>query len=203
MEIWKDIKGFEGLYQVSNEGRVKSLDHIIVCNNGKGIATKLTKGKIKKFTEWTKGYKRVTLSKDGIEKQYSVHRLVAEAFIDNPYNLPCVNHKDENPSNNVWTNLEWCTHKYNMNYGTCQQRKSEKMKGRIFEKHFDFNVEKWNHPYKTKEKKVYQYTLDGKLINVYDSLREASRKSNTPASNISCVCNGKQKTARGYIWGYN
>ena len=127
MEEWKDIKGYKGLYQVSNEGRVKSLDHTIVCDNGKGVATKRQKGKIRKFTELAKGYKRVTLSKDGIEKQYSVHRLVAEAFIDNPENLPCVNHKDENPRNNIWTNLEWCTHKYNINYGTCQQRKKEKL----------------------------------------------------------------------------
>lgn len=182
MEEWKDIKGYEGLYQVSNEGRVKSLDHIIVCNNGKGIATKRQNGKIKKFTEWVKGYKRVTLSKDGIEKQYSVHRLVAEAFIDNPYNLPCVNHKDENPSNNVYTNLEWCTHQYNMNYGTCQQRKKEKMK--------------------SKTKKVYQYTLNGELVGEYVSVEEASRRNNVSVYGIYSVCNGKQKTAYGYIWLY-
>lgn len=198
MELWKDIKGYEGLYQVSNEGRVKSLDHTIVCDNGKGVATKKQSGKIRKFTELVKGYKRVTLSKDGIEKQYSVHRLVAEAFIDNPDNLPCVNHKDENPRNNDCTNLEWCTHKYNLNYGTCQQRKKEKLKGKKMKAPQELLA-----AIKAKRKKVYQYTLDGKLLCVYNSLREASRLNNISAGNLSCVCNGKQKTANGYLWAFN
>lgn len=197
MEEWKDIKGYEGLYQVSNEGRVKSLDHIIICNNGKGVAIKKQKGKMLRSFSRCLNYQTVTLTKNGIQKLCLVHRLVAEAFIPNPDNLPFINHKDENPANNVVENLEWCTHKYNMNYGTCQQRKSEKLKGRIHKQYV------WNYPYKAKEKKVYQYTLEGKLICEYNSLREASRKNNISASNISCVCNGKQKTAYGYIWSYN
>ncbi len=183
MEEWKDIKGYEGLYQVSNEGRVKSLDHTIVCDNGKGVATKKQKGKILRSFSRKLTYQTVGLSKGGKEKHYQVHRLVAEAFIDNPDNLPCVNHKDENPSNNVWTNLEWCTHQYNMNYGTCQQRKSEKMKG--------------------KTKKVYQYTLNGELVGKYVSVEEASRKNNVSVWGIYSVCSGKQKAAYGYIWLYN
>lgn len=128
MEEWKDIKGYEGLYQVSSEGRVKSLDHTIVCYNGKGVATKKHTGKILKPFSRSPFYKSVSLRKDGEMRQLLVHRLVAEAFIPNTNNFPLINHKDENPSNNFVENLEWCTHLYNMNYGTCQKRKSEKLK---------------------------------------------------------------------------
>lgn len=110
-EIWKDIEGYEGLYQVSNKGRVKSF------HSGEG--------KIMKPGTHPLGYKSVTLFKDKKGKVAKVHRLVAQAFIPNPENLPVINHKDENPSNNNVENLEWCTQKYNLNYGTCQERKEK------------------------------------------------------------------------------
>lgn len=115
MEIYKNINGFEGLYQVSNKGNVKSLV------NNKGVAReKVLKPVI------GNGYKRVRLFKDKTSKLYAVHRLVANAFLPNPHNYPCVNHKDECRTNNNVENLEWCTYKYNSNYGTCIERSSKK-----------------------------------------------------------------------------
>lgn len=100
IEIWKDIKGYEGLYQISNCGNVKSL------KTNKNL-----------YLSDSKGYQRVGLYK-GKRIMYAVHRLVAETFIPNPNNYPCVNHKDYNKKNNNVTNLEWCNHKYNNNYGS-------------------------------------------------------------------------------------
>lgn len=100
-EIWKDIKGFEGLYQVSNMGRVRSLRKNIIL-----------KSRI------ARGYEGVTLCANNIHKDYYIHRMVANAFIPNPNNYPIVNHKDENKTNNCVDNLEWCTQEYNVNYGT-------------------------------------------------------------------------------------
>ena len=115
-EIWKDIDGYEGLYQVSNLGRVKSLHH--------------NKEKILKGSYAKEGYHLISLSKEGTQKRCLVHRLVATAFIPNPYKLECVNHKDENPRNNNVDNLEWCTKAYNNCYGTRLERLSKSLKGR-------------------------------------------------------------------------
>lgn len=106
-EIWKDIEGYEGLYQVSNIGRVRSLRNNIIL-----------KSKIERS-----GYERVILSVNNIHKDYYIHRLVANAFIPNPNNYPIVNHKDENITNNRVDNLEWCTQEYNINYGTGNKKR--------------------------------------------------------------------------------
>lgn len=121
-EVWKDIEGYEGLYQVSNLGRVKSLERIISDGRHR-------KERILKPYDDGNGYLRVELQ----SKPFKLHRLVAQAFIPNPDNLPFVNHKDENPKNNrVFlnddgsvdeSNLEWCDNKYNINYGTTQERR--------------------------------------------------------------------------------
>lgn len=114
VEIWKSILGYEGLYEVSNLGRVRSLDRRVSYTNGQ---VHIHKGRILK-PGVSNGYMQVHLCNNGSMKQPLVHRLVAEAFIPNPDNLPQVNHKDENPSNNNVDNLEWCTSEYNINYGT-------------------------------------------------------------------------------------
>ena len=114
-EIWKDVKGFEGFYQVSNLGRVRSLDRIAVSENR---STQKIKGAIKKVKVGKNGYYMVMFYKDSKYKCAYVHRLVAQAFIPNPDNLPQVNHKDEIRTNNCVDNLEWCDSKYNNNYGT-------------------------------------------------------------------------------------
>lgn len=113
MEEWRDIKDYEGLYQVSNEGRVKSL--------------KFGKGKILKPQKNTKGYLQVQLWNGGKRVHKLVHRLVAEAFLPNPNNYKEVNHKDENPSNNHVENLEWCDRNYNNNYGTRTEKCSRRV----------------------------------------------------------------------------
>ena len=116
-EIWKPIEGYEGLYEVSSYGRIKSLERYR-SNNG-GI--QLIKERIMKPLDYN-GYKNVVLWKNGSKKKEYVHRLVAKAFLPNPDNLKEVNHRDENPSNNMVENIEWCDHQYNMIYGTARER---------------------------------------------------------------------------------
>ena len=123
MEEWRYIEGYEGLYQVSNEGRIKSLNREIVYKDGR---KKILPEKILHNFLSDLGYYHVMLSKNGIPKRYKVHRLVAKAFIPNPNDLPIINHKDENPKNNTVENLEWCTQDYNIHYGTMIERGREK-----------------------------------------------------------------------------
>ena len=114
-EVWKDILGYEGVYQVSNHGRIRSLDRY--------VGRRFFPGKIFSLNPNRYGYVRVDLRYRGKSKSSAVHRLVAEAFLDNPNGLPQINHKDENKSNNHVDNLEWCTAEYNINYG----HRTEKM----------------------------------------------------------------------------
>ena len=178
MELWKDIVGYEGLYQVSNFGRIRSLDRIIKRPKMGDFFKKsqIIKNKI------YKGYFSVQLSKQGITKNHKVHRLVAQAFIPNPNNYKEVNHKDENKENNCADNLEWCTHKYNMEYGTWVNRREKKI----------------NRSYCSK--KILQYDLEKKYIKTWDSISMAQRELNI--NHISSCCSGKRKTAGGYIWEY-
>lgn len=169
IEIWKDIQNYEGLYQVSNLGRVKSIIKKIILKN---MVDKC-------------GYEYVHLSKNNVQKRKSIHRLVAETFLDNKNNLPCVNHKDENKQNNNINNLEWCTYSYNNNYGTKIKKQSEKMLNN-----------------KKRSKQVIQYNLKNDKINEYLSLREAERQTKIKYIDISKCCKNKRKTAGGYIWKF-
>lgn len=131
-EIWKPVKGYEGLYEVSNKGRVKSLKRYSVRF---GHQKELVGEKLMSLHKSSEGYIIVHLSKDGERKSKSVHRLVAQAFIPNPHCYPLINHKDENKANNHVENLEWCTQEYNVNYGTAHKRartthKLNKIKGK-------------------------------------------------------------------------
>lgn len=122
-ESWKPIKGYEGYYEVSNLGRVRALSRIVPSVTKDGKPGKRTlKYHIVAQANCSNGYKQVTLSKNGKTRMHRVHRLVAEAFIRNPQGLPEVNHLDETRTNNRADNLEWCTHKYNNNYGTKPMR---------------------------------------------------------------------------------
>lgn len=118
-------------------------------------------------------------------KKFRIHRLVAETYIDNPNNLPIVNHKDEDTSNNNVNNLEWCTHSYNINYGTAQQRRKEKLCGRP-----------------VYIKPINQLDLSGNVIATFKSISDAGRKLNLNKENISMCLNGKRKTHGGYKWQY-
>ena len=113
-ETWKDIPEYEGLYQASTLGRIRSVERFVP---GKKGFFKLMKSVILKHTTAGRGYASVMLSKNGVTKRWNVHRLIALTFIPNPNNLPEVNHKDENKKHNVCSNLEWCDSKYNANYG--------------------------------------------------------------------------------------
>ena len=134
-EIWKPVKGFEGYYEVSNLGRVRSVDRLVKYSNGQIHLHKgriLSPGLVHKL-----GYLQVALCNNGKIKHKMVYRLVAEAFIPNPDNLPQVNHKDENAFNNCVENLEWCTIEYNINYGTRTQKAIE---SNIKNGHWDPNM---------------------------------------------------------------
>ena len=123
-EVWKNINGYEGLYQISNNGRVKSLPKLA----GKSWR----KEKILKTYLDKDGYVKVILCKENKTKFLSVHRLIAEAFIPNPNEFPQINHKDENKQNNSLENLEWCTCKYNINYGTRTERAMKRFKNETY-----------------------------------------------------------------------
>lgn len=166
-EIFKDIEGYEGVYQISNLGNVKSL--------------KYGKERILKPKKDVGGYLRVTLCKEGKLKHYKIHRLVAEAFIVNPNNLPQLNHKDEDKTNNRVENLEWCTHFYNNNYGTRNQRSVES---------------NTNHPNKSKQVMCLE---TGKI---YPSTHQVERELGYNRGNISKCCTGRYKQAYGYTWKY-
>lgn len=134
-EIWKDIKNFED-YQISNLGQIKCKRKLVIDKNGN---KRIRKEKIKKCYIDRYGYLCTTLWYNKVNsKHFLVHRLVAKAFIPNPDNLPCINHKDENKLNNCVDNLEWCTIKYNNNYGTRKQKACEKQKEISKKRNYNF-----------------------------------------------------------------
>ena len=178
-EIWKDIPDFEGLYQVSNFGRIKSLERkeFMARNN----CYRVRKERILKADITKKGYERVLLYKNGKSKKIFVHRLVAIAFINNPNNHPIINHIDEVPLNNHVSNLEWCTHSYNSTYKGAKERQLKNVwKG----------VQSTN--VKTGETKLYRSAAD------------AERESNGyfRRRSISRVCTGERPIHKGHYWKY-
>ena len=173
MEVWKDIPGYEGLYQASNLGRIKSLPK----RKGKGAG--YIKGEeVLTASVEAYGYARVVLRKEGIRKKYQVHRLVAEAFIPNPERKQQVNHKNCNKADNRVENLEWCNSSENMAHA--------------------FKNGLVNLP----TRKVEQYDLHGKFIKAFVSIAEAEKETNVRRGNIWSCCTGKRVKAGGYIWKY-
>lgn len=223
-EVWKDIPDYEGLYQVSNLGRIKSLNF-----NKTGIE------KIMKPRTGNRYY-MIALWKNGIRKDYLLHRIVAKTFIPNPENKPFINHKDENCFNNSINNLMWCTHKENMNWGTRNERISKANKGKVIPKNIREKISKSNKGKKISDeqkeylrkirtgiklteehkkkisvsnkgktaKKVNQYDLDGNFIKQWDCILDFYKSINKTKNNssVSSCCKGKLKTAYGYKWKY-
>lgn len=173
MKEWKPVVGYEDYYLVSNEADVFSLR-----NN-----------RLIKVSDRGNGYYAVELNVNGKAKKESIHRLVAKAFIPNPDNLPFINHKDENPANNHADNLEWCTPKYNQNYGTIKERR----KAHTVFKYGDDNPNSIP---------VYQFDLEGNFIARYGSAREAQRATELDAGVIGKVCKGIMKKYGGYYWSF-
>lgn len=160
IEEWRPIEGYEDLYMISNLGNVK-----IIKNN-----------KIRKLQQKNNGYLQLILNKNSVQKHHYVHRLVAQAFIPNPENLPCVNHIDHDRTNNRVDNLEWCTYDYN-------------------------NIHSINPG--LKEKIILKYDLEGNFIEEFNSPREAANSCNkVRASDILRVCRGERTKAYGFIWRF-
>lgn len=180
METWKDIKGFEGLYQISNHGNVRSF------HRGCNLLTPKKNNC---------GYLWVELADKGRIKRLLIHRLVALHFIENPLQYPIINHKDECPMNNHVNNLEWCSHSYNTTY-------SLKRSGR---RNYEGSYKK-NKYGKRKRKhdirKIVQYDNDLNVIKVWNSFVDIKYTLLVNESSIRDCCNGKRKTAYGFKWAY-
>lgn len=183
-EVWRPVVEYEGLYEVSNLGRVRSLDRYETFLNYGRMSVRHRKGRIMKPVITSKGYYIVSLKGKDI---FYIHRLVAQAFLPNPHNLPQVNHKDENKANNCVKNLEWCTQEYNYKYGTRAER-----------------CIKSNINNSKKSKPVRQYSIDGMFIKEWPSLMEIKRTLGKSISSISACClnKPKYKTAYGFVWQY-
>ena len=173
-EEWRPIIGYDNKYEVSNKGNVR-------CLNYKNT------NEVKILTPYktNRGYLRVDLYSNGKARHHSVHRLVANAFIPNPNNLPQVNHKDENPLNNHIDNLEWCTVSYNINYGNRNSKVSKILQ-------------------ETKDSiPIKQYTLDGEFIKEWKSAREIERVLGYNQANIRHCCEKQGRYAKGFQWRYS
>lgn len=180
-EVWKDIEGYEGIYQISNFGRVKSLQRL---QKYKSRRSRVLPERIMKSRKDKLGYKRVGLY-NGKYEFWLVHRLVGIAFLPNPEGYDIINHKDENPSNNHVDNLEWCTRKYNNNYGTSSARMAKTLRER------DIPM---NH--------VLQYSKDGVFVAEYISVMEAHRQTGFSATSIFNACSGLYEQSHGFVWKF-
>lgn len=173
-EIWKDIKGFEGFYMVSNMGRVKSLPRM--SNNSRYVSEE--KILSPRVCGTQREYLSVALHANGKTKQMKIHRLVAEAFIPNPNDYKEINHKDENKGNNNVENLEWCTRSYNVNYGSRSEKQAI---------HF--------------RKTVVALSPEGTVLREFESVKAAGEWASVDSSNISRAIRGN-RMSKGYIWRY-
>lgn len=191
-EIWKDVVGYEGLYMVSNYGRIKTVERDCFVS-GKNHHTLHINERILPVSKFKNGYLNRTLSKNGITKTYKVHRLVARAFLGEPLERQVVNHKDHNRSNNRLDNLEYVTHKENIKdmWEFSHNTKIRETAKRTIK----FAIEK-------NKKKVNQYSKDGTYIKTWESITDASIHTKANISHISQCCNGQRKSSGGYVWRF-
>lgn len=185
-EVWKDVEGFKGYYQVSNLGNVRSLTRKVNTFNG----MRTTKGKVLKPLKTKNNYLRIDLRKNRKHKYILLHRLVALTFIPNPHNYPVINHIDGNKFNNNINNLEWCTQSHNIKeafrLGTAKVYKHHYIDGTL----------------PCTKIPVNQYSLNNVFLAHYSSIKEASLSTNTSQKGISFCCRNKQKHANHFIWRY-
>ena len=182
-EIWKEIIGYEGLYQISNLGRAKALAREYYSGKTKS-SKKFTKERIMPLGSHV--YHGVYLCKTGIVKRVEIHRLVAIYFIPNPMNKPCVNHKDGNKYNNHFNNLEWVTHKENSTHA------------KIHLGAFKYERAK----YLKVLKSVIKYDMNMVPLKKYDCISDAARDNNLFVQNIGFVCKNQHKTIGGFYWRF-
>lgn len=175
-EIWKSISGYEQLYEVSNFGKVRSIDRIVDGRNG------VVSGKILSFSNNGTGYKQVCLCKDNVKSTKYVHRLVAEAFVPNPNNYTDINHKNEKRDDNMASNLEWCTKKYNQNYNNCPLKKRLAL-------------------ISIRGKGVCSYDENGKIIKEYLCVSDV-KNDGYGRRNVVLCCQGKRRTCGGLFWAF-
>lgn len=179
MEVWKEIPNYEGFYEVSNYGKVRS----ITRKTQFGVGYRVYKGKELKLQADKDGYKRVALHKEGKQKRFFVHRLVGLCFIDNPENKPVINHIDGDKANNYVENLEWVTRSENDIHA------------------FDTGL-RAPHDGGTSRKVVQMDKDTLEVLGEYKSMSEASRETGISVPMISYCCNGKIKTAKGFVWKF-
>lgn len=175
-EVWRDIKDYEGYYKVSNMGRVQTLSR-------KCYGRQDTYNIIKKPSDNGHGYKFVCLCKYGQTKRMYIHRLVAYAFINNPYYLPQVNHKNENKDDNRVDNLEWCDSFYNNHYGTARTRLEQSRRDNGNTRGIDV------------------YNLNGDFIKSYDCALDMEKDGYNRRSAYAC-CDGRNYSWHGYVFRY-
>lgn len=186
-EVWKDIKGYEGLYKVSNLGRIKSIQRKVKYQNSERNVNE----RIKKTFVGNQGYERVELSKDGKNKKYSVHRLVANAFLDEINDNLEVNYIDGNKLNNCIKNLEWCTRSQNERHAYYVGLAKNTQKQRE-------TVKKYCH--ENKIKPIIQLDVSFNFIKEWKSATEVEKTLGIGRKNISQCITGRSKTAGGYVW---
>lgn len=185
-EIWKDVKGYEGLYQVSNFGEIKHLPYDFRNISG---THHINERKLIPHTN-NNGYYMVDLYKNNKRKTLLLHRLVAQAFVENPNNYPIVNHKDNTPSNCNASNLEWCTLSYNSQYSYNTTNRAKTTKWSKGKNHY-------------KSKKVYATDKQGKILYRFNCIMDAERELGILNTSIVSCLKGKYKTAGGFIWHYD
>lgn len=185
-EIWKDIHGFEGMYKISSMGRVKSLKRYTKRSDG---VIRFFSERILKLRKYSGEYNAVYLYKNGKAKNYTVHRLVANAFLPNPSKYPCINHKDSNPNNNRVENLEWCSYSYNIRYSYIFENHKKAMLGKKYGEHHN-------------AKAVCQFDIKGNFVRVFSCAKEAADLLGMKRENITRNVKGRGFVTGGYIWCY-
>lgn len=183
-EIWKSVEGYEGIYQVSSFGRVRSLDRIIIKPHPRNTSMQMRcfcKGRILKLASYPNGYLTICLKNEGKKENCLIHRLVGKAFVPGYFDGADINHKNEDRTDNRANNLEWCTRSYNLQYNGRAKRVGV-----------------------VQGKAVEQWTLDGKLVATFDTIRRAEAATGISHNAISGCCQQKygHKTAGGYRWKY-